>query len=84
MAKNVVVITGSPRKDGNSELMAEAFCKAAETKGHSVQCFAAGKLKIGGCHACNTCFTFFNSVTRLCLIRQYSFIASSFFVDRCT
>ena len=56
MAKKIAVITGSPRKGGNSDLMAEAFVKAAEEKGHSVQCFAAGKLKIGGCHACNTCF----------------------------
>ena len=54
--KNVVVITGSPRKGGNSDLLAEAFIKATEEKGHSVQRFDAGRMKIGGCHACNTCY----------------------------
>ena len=38
----IVVITGSPRKGGNSALMAEAFIKAAEAEGL--------------CHACETCF----------------------------
>lgn len=52
----VVVITGSPRKGGNSDLLAEAFIHAAEEKGHSVQRFDAGRMKIQGCHACNTCY----------------------------
>ena len=52
----IVVITGSPRKGGNSDLLAEAFIFAAETKGHSVQRFDAGRMKIGPCHACNTCY----------------------------
>ena len=56
MGKKVVVITGSPRKGGNSDLLAEAFITAAEAKGHSVQRFDAGRMKIGGCHACNTCY----------------------------
>lgn len=56
MSKKIVVITGSPRKNGNSDLLAEAFVQAAEAKGHAVECFAAGRLKIGGCHACNSCF----------------------------
>ena len=29
MAKKIVVITGSPRKNSNSDIMAEAFVKAA-------------------------------------------------------
>lgn len=56
MSKNIVVITGSPRKGGNSDLLAEAFISAAEAKGHMVQCFDAGRMKIGGCHACSTCY----------------------------
>ena len=35
MGKKVVVITGSPRKGGNSDLLAEAFITAAEARGHS-------------------------------------------------
>ena len=33
MSKKIVVITGSPRKKGNSFAMTEAFIKAAEKKG---------------------------------------------------
>ena len=36
MSKKIVVITGSPRKNGNSFAMTDAFIKAAEAKGHSV------------------------------------------------
>lgn len=34
MSKKIVVITGSPRKKGNSFAMTEAFIQAAEAKGH--------------------------------------------------
>lgn len=33
MSKKIVVITGSPRKNGNSFAMTEAFVKAAEKRG---------------------------------------------------
>ena len=56
MNKKVVVITGSPRKNGNSAAMAEAFIKAAEEKGHTVTRFDAAMMNVGGCHACETCF----------------------------
>lgn len=56
MGKKIVVITGSPRKNGNSFAMTEAFIAAAEKKGHSVTRFDAALKKVGGCHACETCF----------------------------
>ncbi|MDE7296602.1 MAG: flavodoxin family protein [Clostridia bacterium] len=56
MSKKIVVITGSPRKNGNSFAMTDAFIKAAEAKGHSVKRYDAAMQKIGGCHACETCF----------------------------
>ncbi len=56
MSKKIVVITGSPRKSGNSFAMTEAFIKAAEEKGHSVVRFDAAMKNVGGCHACETCF----------------------------
>ncbi len=55
--KKIVVITGSPRRDGNSAAMTEAFVKAAEAKGHSVKRFDAANMKLGGCRACETCFS---------------------------
>ena len=36
MSKKIVVITGSPRKDGNSFAMTDAFIRAAQAKGHTV------------------------------------------------
>lgn len=52
----ITVITGSPRKKGNSNAMTEAFIQEAEKLGHTVQRFDAAFMKIGGCHACQTCF----------------------------
>ena len=52
----ILVITGSPRKNGNSFAMTEAFIHEAEQRGHSVRRFDAAFLKIGGCHACMTCY----------------------------
>lgn len=36
--------------------MTDAFIKAAEAKGHTVTRFDAALQKVGGCHACETCF----------------------------
>ena len=57
MSKKIVVITGSPRKNGNSFAMTDAFIRAAEAKGHTVTRFDAAFHKLGGCHACETCFS---------------------------
>ena len=56
MSKKIVVITGSPRKDGNSFAMTDAFIKAVEGKGHTVTRFDAAMKHVGGCRACETCF----------------------------
>ncbi len=45
MSKKIVVITGSPRKNGNSFAMTEAFVSAAEAKGHHVTRFDAALKK---------------------------------------
>lgn len=52
----ITVITGSPRKNGNTFAMVDSFIKAAQDKGHEVVRFDAAMMKIGGCHACMTCF----------------------------
>lgn len=52
----ITVITGSPRKNGNTFAMTEAFINAAKAKGHDVIRFDSAMMKIGGCHACMTCF----------------------------
>ena len=57
MSKKIVVITGSPRKNGNSFAMTDAFIKTAEAKGHIITRFDAALKKVGGCRACETCFS---------------------------
>ena len=56
MGKKIVVITGSPRKNGNSFAMTDAFIRAAEAKGHSVVRFDTSFMNIGFCRACETCY----------------------------
>ncbi len=57
MGKHVVVITGSPRKNGNSNTMAEAFIKACTAKGHTVTRLDTPFMKLSGCNACDACFS---------------------------
>lgn len=52
----IVLITGSPRRNGNTFAMAEAFAKAAGAAGHEVVRFDAAMMNIDGCHACMTCY----------------------------
>ena len=56
MGKKIVVITGSPRKNGNSFAMTDAFIQTAQAKGHTVTRFDAAMKNVGGCHACMTCY----------------------------
>ena len=57
MAKKIVVLTGSPRKKGNSIAMTEAFIAAAQKKGHQITRFDTAQMQINGCRACDTCFS---------------------------
>ncbi len=57
MPKNILVLTGSPRRNGNSDRMAEAFTKGALAAGHKVMVFNAGRKDIKGCKACNKCWS---------------------------
>ncbi len=57
MAKNILVLTGSPREHGNSEAMADAFIKGALAAGHTATKFRAADKDIAGCIACETCFS---------------------------
>lgn len=56
MSKKILVIKGSPRKNGNSNKMADAFAKSAKEKGFEVEMFDATKATLNGCHACATCY----------------------------
>jgi multimeric flavodoxin WrbA len=55
--KNIVIITGSSRKNGNSELLAKSFKEGAEEAGHIVFLFEIASKKLSPCIACDTCFS---------------------------
>ena len=55
--KNILVITGSARVGGNSDLLAEAFAKGARESGHSVNVFNSGRDRMSGCLYCNACWS---------------------------
>ena len=46
MSKNILILTGSPRKNGNSDMLADAFMKGAQEKGHTVNKIEAENLNV--------------------------------------
>lgn len=57
MPRNILIITGSPRKNGNSDLLAQAFAKGAQAAGHEVVFFDSATDKVDGCTACDSCWS---------------------------
>mgnify|MGYP002620965850 CR=1 FL=1 len=53
--KKVLIIAGSPRKNGNSDLLAQQFAKGAEERGNEVEIVYLRDLKINYCHGCLVC-----------------------------
>lgn len=53
--KNILIISSSPRKNGNSQKLCEAFKRGAEEKGNSVELIRLAEKKIGYCKACDYC-----------------------------
>lgn len=51
----ITVLTGSPRRNGNSAHLAEQFIKGAEEKGHEVFRFDCAFKQVEPCRACNRC-----------------------------
>lgn len=51
----ILVLTGSPRKGGNSSTLADNFIKGAEENGHKVVRFDAAFKNVHPCIGCNKC-----------------------------
>lgn len=51
----VVIISGSPRKGGNSETLDAEFARGAAEAGHEVELVRLAGLRIGSCRACYAC-----------------------------
>lgn len=55
MHKKILILSGSPRKGGNSDILCDAFGKGAEEAGHSTEKIYVHEQKIGFCKACYAC-----------------------------
>ncbi len=55
MNKKVLIISTSPRKNGNSEMLADAFLNGAKDAGNSVEKISLYDKTIGFCKGCLAC-----------------------------
>ena len=53
----IVVVNGSPRAKGNTEILAEAFLRGAREAGHEGSLINLREKKIAGCLGCQYCFS---------------------------
>lgn len=54
--KNVLILEGSPRRNGNSAILSDEFARGAEEAGGSVEKVRVCSKKIAGCLGCNACY----------------------------
>ena len=55
MSKKVLILSGSPRKGGNSDILCDEFARGAMEAGHEVEKIRVAEKKIGYCRACYAC-----------------------------
>lgn len=55
MRKNIIIISTSPRKGGNSDILADEFLRGAQDAGHSVEKINLYDKAIGFCKGCLAC-----------------------------
>ncbi|HBV42468.1 MAG TPA: NADPH-dependent FMN reductase [Desulfovibrio sp.] len=65
MGKNVLILSASPRKNGNSETLADAFIRGAEEAGNTAEKICLYDKNIGFCKGCLSC-----QKTRRCTIQD--------------
>lgn len=53
----ILILNGSPRPQGNTKKMVDAFREGAESAGHQVDVVDVCQKKIAGCFACEYCHT---------------------------
>lgn len=51
----LLLLTGSPHKDGTTSVLADAFEQGARAAGHTVARFDTAELEIGPCRGCDYC-----------------------------
>lgn len=55
MSKKVLILSGSPRKGGNSDLLCDEFMRGAKEAGHQVEKIRVQEKKVACCIACYAC-----------------------------
>lgn len=53
--KKVLILSGSPRKGGNSDILCDEFARGAEEAGNAVEKVRVAEKNIGFCRACYAC-----------------------------
>jgi multimeric flavodoxin WrbA len=56
MAQKILGIVGSPRRNGNTEVLVDEVLKGAEEAGAQVEKVILNELDIKPCQACNSCY----------------------------
>lgn len=57
MKKRVLILSSSPRRGGNSDLLCDEFMKGAEEAGHSMEKIFLRDKKINYCTGCGVCYS---------------------------
>lgn len=55
MSKKILILSGSPRKGGNSDLLCDEFMRGAAESGNDVEKIRIAEKNIGYCKACYAC-----------------------------
>lgn len=53
--KNVLIISASPRRNGNSDILCDRFAQGAKENGHHVEKVFIASKNIGYCRGCGVC-----------------------------
>ncbi|MFN2236637.1 MAG: flavodoxin family protein [Anaerolineales bacterium] len=66
MSKNVLILKGSPRKNGNSSVLADQAALGARQQGADVSSFRVDEMDIRPCDACDFC----HDTDGICVIKD--------------
>ena len=54
--KKVLILSSSPRRNGNSAVLCRQFAAGAESAGHSAEILDLARVKVSPCLGCNACY----------------------------
>ena len=57
MSKKVLILSGSPRKGGNSDILCDEFMRGAQDAGHKAEKIRVAEKKVAPCSGCYYCST---------------------------